>query len=363
MYIPKKLKPLLIGASLILTLISGSSMATIKTEKLHSVLQQRIDADPTAAGIVVGVIDDKHLMLIHVGQADKTNHRTLTNNSLLEIGSITKTFTGILLADMNLKGEVSLDDPVVNYLPKGVTMPTRSGATIRLRDLATHTSGLPRLPTNLTPRDMSNPYDDYSEADLYQFISNYQLTRDIGSTVEYSNVGMGLLGHVLALKSGKSYEQLVTERILMPLGMTDTSIRLSTAQKKRMATGHDITGKATPLWDFPTLAGAGALRSSGHDMMIYLQANMGILKTPLNGAIALSQKFQQPFGSDTISIGLAWLTEKTPGGDLVWHNGGTGGFRSFIGFNKLGKQGVLVLANSSGDADAIGRAILTGASI
>jgi serine-type D-Ala-D-Ala carboxypeptidase/endopeptidase len=352
-----KLKHLLIGVSLIL--ISASSMATIKTQALQSALEQRIAANPTSAGIVVGIVDDKQVRIISAGQADKTNHQKLTDDTLFEIGSITKTFTGILLADMSLKGEVNLDDPIVNYLPKGVTMPTRNGKTIRLRDLATHTSGLPRLPTNFTYKNISNPYVDYSVENLYEFLSHYQLTRDIGSTAEYSNLGMGLLGHVLALKAGKSYEELVTERILIPLGMTDTSISLSTAQKKRIATGHDITGKATSLWDIPTLAGAGALRSSAHDMMIYLQANMGIIKTPLREAIVLSQQFQQPFGSNTLSIGLAWQTEKTPEGNVVWHNGGTGGFRSFIGFNQLTRQGVFVLINSNDNADAIGQAILT----
>lgn len=171
---------------------------------------------------------------------------------------------------------------------------------------------------------------------------------------------MGLLGHVLALKAGKSYENLIKERVLIPLGMKNTTITISPTQQNTLTKGHDASGIPTSHWDIPTLAGAGALRSSGEDMMLYLAANMGLNETPLSAAIELSHQYQHEFGSETLSIGLAWLTAKAPDGDTIWHNGGTGGYRSFIGFDKNKQVGVIVLANSQDDPDAIGRAVLTG---
>src|SRR5208283_4407870 len=125
---------------------------------------------------------------------DKNDKRALDGDTVFEIGSITKVFTALLLADMAQRGEVALTDPVSKYLPKGVKMPGRNGHAIMLQDLATHTSGLPRLPSNMKPKDFMNPYADYTPELLYQFLSSYELPRDPGSKWEYSNLGAGLLG-------------------------------------------------------------------------------------------------------------------------------------------------------------------------
>ncbi|MBL4940304.1 MAG: serine hydrolase [Colwellia sp.] len=355
-----KLTKLLIISSTLLLCINPLSAMSLDIKILERNLETRVSEGAIGVGLVVGVIDGEQSKIISVGKANKSNSKVLNKDSLFEIGSISKTFTGILLADMVLKEELKFDDPVIQYLPQGVTMPIRNGKQITLLDLATHTSALPRLPTGFMPKDITNPYADYSVKMMYEFLSSYQLTRDIGVTPEYSNLGMGLLGHVLALKAGKNYEDLVKERILTPLGMNNTTITTSAAQKQQLTIGHDATGNPTSHWDIPTLAGAGALRSSGEDMMIYLAANMGLNKTPLSAAIELSHQYQHEFGSETLSIGLAWLTTEAPDGDIIWHNGGTGGYRSFIGFNKNMEVGVVVLANSQDDPDAIGRAILAG---
>jgi CubicO group peptidase (beta-lactamase class C family) len=154
-------------------------------------------------------------------------------------------FTGTLLADMVARGEVSLGYPVVEYLPKGVTMPARAGREITLADLSTHPSGLPNLPDNLVPRDMSNPYADYTFALMYDFLSEHELRRDIGSEFEYSNLGVGLLGHVLARHAETDYESLVRERIFEPLGMSMSTITLSGDTKAPMVRGHDAQDAAT----------------------------------------------------------------------------------------------------------------------
>jgi len=193
---------------------------------IRQILVDRVDAQHQSVGIVVGVIGPEGRRVIAYGHLEKGDSRALDGNTVFEIGSVTKVFTSLLLADMVQRGEVKLDDPVAKYLPANVKMPDRNGKAITLIDLATHTSGLPPLPANFNPKDPTNPYADYSVDQLYQFLSSYQLTRDIGSQYQYSNLGGGLLGHVLARRAGTDYETLVRSRICDPLGMKDTRITL-----------------------------------------------------------------------------------------------------------------------------------------
>src|SRR5262249_28609816 len=157
-------------------------------------------------------------------------------------------------------------DPAAKYLPENVKMPERSGRSITLLDLSTHTSGLPRLPGILKPEDPANPYAGHGVDALYEFLSGYTLVRDPGSAFEYSNLGAGLLGHVLAYRAGTDYERLIRSRITEPLGMLDTGITLSSSMQQRMAAGHDSMLAPVANWDLSTLAGAGGLRSSANDM-------------------------------------------------------------------------------------------------
>ena len=348
---------ILVKATLVLV-ISFTVVATpVDTAKIKAALEARI-ANGTGVGYVVGIIDAGERSFVTAGQARKSTGAVPTADSIFEIGSIAKTFTAVLLADMVVKGEVALDDAAASYLPEGVLLPTRGGKVITLRHLATHTSGLPRMPSNFAPADWANPYADYTVDNMYAFLADHTLTREIGERVEYSNLGMGLLGHVLALKAGVSYEALLRERIFEPLGMDNTSIIISADQRPFLTDGHDTDGKKTSHWDIPTLAGAGGIRSSGNDMMAYMAANMGLLQSTLSPALEMSHKFQRDFGQPGLEIGLAWIKEKSPEGDIVWHNGGTGGYRSYLGVNKEKGLGVLVLANSNDNSDEIARTIL-----
>lgn len=330
-------------------------------EDVVTALLSRIE-DGRSVGYSVGVIGASGSYQVAIGNAKKADDVPITTDSLFEIGSITKTFTGLLLAEMISRGEVSLDDPVSKLLPKTVEVPSYEGVEITLRHLVTHTSGLPSLPDNFSPSDPSNPYAEYTVSELYDFLSNYQLTRAIGDTPEYSNLGMGLLGHALALHVDVAYEQLIRERILLPLGMTSTFINIPEAKRHELSDGHDPALEPVSHWDLPTLEGAGAIRSNISDMMTYLQANMGLVETPIDDAILLSHQFQHSFGSDTLAIGLAWIIEDstTQAPQIIWHNGGTGGYRTFIGFRKAAQNGVVVLVNSQDNADSIGRSILNG---
>ena len=298
--------------------------------------------------------------MITYGSLAKGDSRPLNGDTLFEIGSMTKVFTSLLLTDAIERNEVALTDPVSRYLPSTVTMPTRGGRAITLQDLSTHTSGLPRLPTNMNPRDPANPYADYTVDQLYQFLSGYQLTRDIGTQDQYSNLRGGMLGHVLARRAGTDYEALVRSRITAPLGMTSTAISLSPALKARLAIGHDPALQPVPNWDLPTLAGAGALRSSANDLLTFLAAALGYTRTPLAAAMAAMTSVRKPTGAPDLSIALGWHIFTAHGKEIVWHNGGTGGYRTFMGYDPATRVGVVVLSNAGTAAgpDDIGRHLL-----
>jgi len=336
--------------------ILGSAAASAQhfpsDENLMTLIQSRVD-EGRAVGIVLGLMEaDGTTRIVSYGDAG-SYARPLGEKSVFEIGSITKVFTGILLADMAARGEVSLTDPVAKYLPEGVTMPSRGGREITLLDLSTHYSALPRLPDNFSPSDAANPYADYTVKQMYTFLSGYELTRDIGSEHEYSNLGVGLLGHVLARVSGGSYESLVRERILKPLGMTRTGIVLDEDMQNWMANGHDQEGNVVALWDIPTFAGAGALRSDAGDMLVFLAANTGPAETQLERSMRDSHEEQQRL-NESRAIGLNWVVQYVEDEKILWHNGGTGGFRTFIGFDPAKSVAVIVLTNSGHGADDIG---------
>lgn len=285
--------------------------------------------------------------------------------TLFEIGSITKTFTGLLLADLVRDGSVQLDQPVASLLPAGVSVPERDGRAITLLDLATHTSGLPRLPTNLwldplTEEQLLDPYAQYQVADLYEFLSSYTLPVVPGERFEYSNLGGGLLGHALSFAAGTSYEEAIECRISEPLGLKDTTLHPSAAQERRLATGHDPDLQPVPGWAFtPALEGAGALRSTAEDLGRYIAAELaadGPAKAhrrprPLLESMALTQIPQRTTDQGE-PIGLAWFFN---GPDSFWHNGGTGGYSSFALVDQARDIGVAVLANTSTPlTDALG---------
>jgi serine-type D-Ala-D-Ala carboxypeptidase/endopeptidase len=327
---------------------------------IRQLLVDRIDVRHQSIGIVVGVIRPNERRVIAYGHFEKGDPRAVEGDTIFEIGSVTKVFTALLLADMGQRGEVALNDPVAKFMPPGIKMPERNGRSITLFDLVTHTSGLPRLPANLAPKDPANPYVDYSVEQLYQFLSSYQLTRDAGSQYEYSNLDGGLLGHVLALRAGKSYGALVESRICDPLGMTSTRITLTPEMKEQLAVGHNAAMATTKNWDLPTLAGAGALRSGVNDMLTFMAANLGYTKSLLAPAVAIMLKVRRPTGQTGLEIAMGWHILTTDGEEMVWHNGGTGGYRSFMGFNPKTRVGVVLLSNAGTVAgvDDIGRRLL-----
>lgn len=323
---------------------------------VKQILVHAVDAEKRTVGIVVGVIGPQGSNVVSYGRLDQKVPGAPGPDTVYEIGSITKVFTSLLLADMVRRGEVALDDPVAKYLPKSVKMPSRNGKQITLVDLATHTSGLPRIPSNLHPANPHNPYADYTVENLYAFLSSYQLTRDPGSQYEYSNLGGGLLGHVVALRAGKDYETLLGERVLSPLHMDSTGVHLTAGERARLAPGHTTALEPESNWDIPTLAGAGALRSTAHDMLLFLSANLGFTQTPLAAAMEFERTaVRRPTDMPGVQVALGWHILEHNGNEIIWHNGGTGGYRSWVGFDLKNRIGAVVLSNSANGVDDIGQ--------
>ena len=321
--------------------------------RVEQAIQARVEAGEYPA-LVVATIDGESSAVRSWGKLD--DGRAPDADTLFEIGSITKTFTATLLAQAVKNGKLQLDTPVATLLP-GFTLPERNGAAITLGMLAEQDSGLPRLPGNLAPVDITDPYADYDAAKLRAFLADYTLTRDPGASFEYSNLGYGLLGHALATHAGTDYATLLHKQVLAPLGMNSSGTTLPSSSHVRLARGHDPDGKPVPNWNFDVLAGAGAIRSTGADMLRYLAANLGTLDTPLSVALRFAQAPRRAVGASE-HIGLGWMTRHTPHGDITWHNGMTGGYASFIGFDARTRHGVVVLVNAQRSVDDLGFALL-----
>jgi CubicO group peptidase (beta-lactamase class C family) len=303
----------------------------------------------------VALIDQSGTKFYNNGKTSKqADAHPADENTVYEIGSITKVFTGILLAEAVKRGEVKLDDPISKYLPSTVKTPKFNGKEITLLDLTTQSSGLPSLPDDFKPKDPNNPYADYTVQQLYEFLGRVELKHEIGVKFEYSNLGVGLLGHILALRAKMGYEDLVKERILNPLGMKDTAIIFSPSMRSHLAAGHNMEGKQTENWDLPTFAGAGALRSTASDMTKFVTANLGLSKTIISDSIAEAQKVRRTFEGSPVKISFNWITTKSGGRDIIWHNGGTGGYRTFLGMDMDQKKGVFVATNSADSVDDLG---------
>ncbi len=327
----------------------GQSISKLPDDVVSSI-KKRIESGLNP-GIVVGIIDKEGPHYFNYGRKSINGSET-DEHTIFEIGSISKVFTATLLSRQVIEGKLKLEDPIKNYLPAAVKVPQRSGKEITFGNLSDHTSGLPRMPENFLPSNPGNPYADYTVDQMYSFLSRYELTRDIGSVYEYSNFAQGLLGHILALNAGVSYESLMIKTIAKPLGMKETKITLDENMKKNLAKGH-ANGVEAENWDLPTLAGAGAIRSSSYDMLRFLSANLGFLKTPLSSAMNKTHEARHDKAGG-LRVGLAWHISKGKNGDVIWHNGGTGGYRAFAGFVKETGMGVILLTNSTESVDDIG---------
>ncbi|MHC5540152.1 serine hydrolase domain-containing protein [Singulisphaera rosea] len=326
-------------------------------------------------GLVVGAVAKGEETLMGYGTREFGGWQPPDGDTVFEIGSITKVFTGILLAQEVERGELGLDDRVSDRLPEGWSL-SESARGITLRHCTTHTSGFPRLPANLLGVSSvlrlvfagRDPYRDYSEGSFSDALASVELRSEPGTRYRYSNFGVGLLGFVLAKRHGSDYETLVTSRICQPLGMLKTVITADDWHREHTPAEYRISVNLGPMrlaaeseeWRLPNhLAGAGAIRSTGHDMMTFLKANMGLIPTPLDSGIRRSHQalFQE---NASFSIGMNWIRsfESSLSQTILWHNGGTGGFRTYLGFTEDYQYGVFALSNTANSVDSLAVDIL-----
>lgn len=298
-------------------------------------------------GIVIGMVNADGRTVFAYGSHSWDDPTPAGETTVYEIGSVTKTFTGLLLAKMVESGAVQFQGKVADYLPEGTVMPGNGGDDITLEHLGSQRSGLPAGIGNLaeTVVDPANPFSNYTAADMLAFLGSYTLTRAPGAQFEYSNFGIGLLGYALAQSQGVPYEALLRAQILDPLGMADTAITLEAAQEARRAPG--FAGYVErPKFYMNDLEAAGGLFSTAGDLLTYVEHQLGLVKdSPLAGAMAESKMSRGGSGDPLYDIGLPWWLWKF--GDIhVQHGGDTMGSTAFVGFRKSTGTGVVVLSNA-----------------
>ena len=325
-------------------------------EAIHALLAERMRRN--GVGTVVGVIEPSGRRVITFGRSGAADGRALDGDTVFQIGSVSKVFAGLLLADMVRRGEVTLDDPAQKYLPPGAKMPQR-GRPITLMDLSTHRSGLPAMPDNFRLEAEPNPVEAYSVDDLWAFLSNYQLTREPGEKYEYSNLGVSLLGHLLARRAGRDYETLLRERVLESLGMRSSAITVSSAMTARLAPGHDRYLQPVYVWEMKTLQASGSLRSTANDMLRFIGAYLGAPRSPLADAMALQLRTRFPANG---TMALGWAAQKIGDREIYTHEGGKTGYRSAAAFDPRTGTGIVVLQNARTDdrPTALALHLLTG---
>lgn len=346
----------------------GEAMPPVPLADLKSVLDRDLAealkdgalAPSTGGGVAIGVLQHGTRRIFTYGP--------IKEDSIFEIGSVTKTFTGLILAQMVVQHKVKLDDPVRELLPPG-TVAKPDGAEITLLDLATQHSGLPRMPDNFNPADLQDPYADYRPANLYEYLAKHGVSKPADAKFNYSNLGVGLLGQALANRAATTYPDLLKTLVAEPLKLNDTVVKLSPEQEKRFAQGHGPGHQPAHPWTLDALAGAGAVRSTAGDMLTYLEAQLHPDRTAgtLPAALAMCHDLRSDM-SPNMKIGLAWLFETDTGN--FWHNGATGAYSSYALFNPKEDFAVIVLFNAtvSGNgsfADTLGQHIaqrLTGKS-
>lgn len=289
--------------------------------------------------IAVGLTDSTGTHFYVHGWSDVEQQIKADQHSLYEIGSITKSFTGLLLAKYALEDSLSLTTPVNEFLPDSIDLTDKKGNPVTLKSLATHSSGLPRLPSNLDVTNQFDPYENYDQNSMYSFLSHYT-PRTVGQHFVYSNLGFGLLGDVLSSYKQKPYRSLIHDQILMPLGLKNTYFEVPNAQKQHMTKGY-LGTQEVPLWKFKVMDAAGGLKASIRDLQDYGKHFLDTLSSFANiDALSTKSYFTDEDGNH---YGLGWFIDQQ---DVVFHGGGTGGFRTFIAVDLKNNRVITVMSNS-----------------
>lgn len=325
-------------------LLSGTAHA-MSDAALQEKVAQRLHGDRTGACFAAAVIDGETIARAYVCADGGDPARRIGPDTAFEIGSVSKPMMAALLAGLILEGKASLEDPLSAYLPEGAQVPTFEGKPILLRHIVTHTSGLPAIPAGMHGADPANPYARLSERDLLDALSKTTLTRAPGTTFAYSNFAAMLLSYAVARRAGQDFETLIDERLFAPLGMTRSYIGRK-PDGVTVATGHAPDGSPTSPWNFPTdLAGVGGVRATLDDMVRYVQAQVGAAPKPLDADFALTH-LAVPNDAGR-PMAMHWMIAPLNGRSFLAHEGGTGGFSSFVAFDPKQTFGVVILSDTA----------------
>ena len=347
-----------------LLLLTAFGLPLLVHAKPPADVQARLDAfvQGKPGGVAVAWVDADGPVFFSAGKFAADDPRAITPDTQFEIGSVTKVFTALLLAESERLGKVSRNDPAAKFLLPANDPAQASLAKITLLALTTHSSGLARLPANigLNPDGNPDPYAGYDRAKLIAALKQHGPTAPVGLSMAYSNFGVAVLGQALGAAWSTSYAAALNTHVLAPLGMTRTTLSLpGEPEIEGLAIGHDVTGKRATNWTFQAFAPTGALRSSARDLALFLQAARGGAAGPLGAAFAATTTAQRPADGMGGEIGLGWFLGGATARSLAWHGGATGGYRSFVGFTAgPDGAGVAVLGNQSASVDAVGLGLL-----
>jgi len=309
---------------------------------LAALVDQRLAGDRTGACMAVAVIEQDAVARAF-RCADPKDAARIDANTAFEIGSVSKTMTAVLLADLIGQGKASLDEPLSAYLPEGTPLPEFEGQPILLRHVVSHTSGLPALPSRLGATDMNDPYANLTEEALLASLGDVTLSAAPGSAFEYSNFASMVLSLAVARRAGSDLETLLKQRLFAPLGM-DSAYITTPPDGVRAATGHTPNTKPTPAWTFATdLAGVGGVRATLDDMVRYVQGNLGFIESSISPALELAQ---QQVGEQP-PVAMNWMLAQVGNRRVHTHEGGTGGFSAFVSVDRGLRRGVVILSDTA----------------
>lgn len=337
-----------------------AKIANAESTRVQGLLTDWVDVRRQCLGASLSVVDQGGLASLAHGVRGLRDPRFVDARTVFGIASLTKVFTGLLLADAVLRGELSLDDPVRAHLPSAVSLPTFEGREIAIVDIATHTSGLPQEIANYVEA-ASTPSTE-PMAPLYDFVANYSLKHPIGERWSYSNIGYALLGAVLEHRTGEPFGELVRRRVTVPLGMSSTAVALTAPRSGNRASPHVDIASAAPEWNKPWSLAAGGLQSSAKDLGLFLEAAMGVRRTSLRASFAAMLMTTRPapfLGGDQA---LGWGIDRSSGDPRVFFGGRAPGFTSAMMYDPRARRGVAALGNSSLMIESLAREILRAGS-
>ena len=323
--------------------LAQTAAAPVTEARVATLLDTRLGFQ--GVGLVAVQARGGELAVTAAGRRAAGQPEALSPEAFFEVGSITKTFTALLLADAVLRRVLALEDAVEEALP-GIRLRDREGEPLRWVDLATHRSGLPRLPSNMAPARPADPYADYGAAELLDFLRGHRIEVARNTRWTYSNLGYGLLGHALARASGLPYEALLQQRVLGPLGLRRSRLATRPQALDGLAQGHDAAGEPVPHWHFDVMAPAGGLLMPAAELGRYAQAAIAAIDSPLAEAFALTQREHAPGPQPINPIGLGWIRAPLQGRTVLNHDGGTFGFSSSLWLDPGRQRAVAVLANA-----------------